>query len=278
MIPECSQEFFSEQLRAVDEKQLPLRAGENRADFEKFITAVIFDPTIAPKKVNLDPTTDLVKSSAVNFYENVSQKEVLAFYDAQVNKKSTRNPMYGLNSKVVKENGKLVEKVWKVGGLYSPAIEKIVFWLDKAVTFAENPAQQQALQALIKFYKSGDLNDFDQYNIAWIKDTSSIVDVVNGFIEVYSDPLNKKGSFESVVSIKDFEASQRIATIGAAAQWFEDNSPILPQHKKKNVTGISAKVINAVVETGDAGPSSAIGINLPNSEWIRQIGSKSVNL
>ncbi len=278
LIPECSAEYFMEKLKAVDEKLLPLRSGESRADFEKFITSVIFDPAIAPKKVNLDPKTDMVTSSAVNFYEGVNQQEVLAFYDAQVNKKSTKNPMYGLNSKVVKENGKLVERVWKVGGMYSPAIEKIVFWLDKATAYAENPAQKASLEALIKFYRSGDLNDFDQYNIAWIKDTASIVDVVNGFIEVYSDPLNKKGSFESVVSVKDMEASKRIATIGAEAQWFEDNSPIMPQHKKKNVTGISAKVINAVIETGDAGPSSAIGINLPNSEWIRQIGSKSVNL
>jgi dipeptidyl-peptidase-3 len=196
-----------------------------------------------------------------------------------VNKKSSDNPMYGLNSKVVKENGKLVEKTWKVGGMYDAAISKIVYWLEKAVTVAENDKQKAALEALIKFYKTGSIEDFDLYNIAWVKDTESAVDVVNGFIEVYQDPLGKKGSFESVVSVKDFEASKRIATIGANAQWFEDNSPILPQHKKKNVKGISAKVINAVVESGDAAPSTPIGINLPNNEWIREKhGSKSVNL
>jgi dipeptidyl-peptidase III len=189
-----------------------------------------------------------------------------------------QNPMYGLNSKLVKENGKLVEKVWMVGRMYTQAIEKIVYWLEKAVTVAENDNQKAALQALVKFYRSGSLVDFDTYNLAWVKDTASTIDVVNGFIEVYDDPLGKKGSFESVVSVKDFEASKRIAKIGASAQWFEDNSPIMPQHKTKNIKMISGKVINAVVETGDAAPSTPIGINLPNNLWIREIGSKSVNL
>ncbi len=279
IIPECSEEFFTHVLSHVDAGLLPLQANQSKEDFIKFVTPLIFDPTIASKRVSLDSKTDLVKSSAVNFYEGVSQQEVMDFYAKQVNKNSTQNPMYGLNTKLVKENGKLVEKVWMLGGMYSSAIEKIVYWLEQASTVAENENQQKALLALVKFYKSGSLIDFDAYNIAWVKDTASLVDVVNGFIEVYHDPLGKKGSFESVVSVKDIEASKRIATIGANAQWFEDNSTILPQHKKPNVTGISAKVINAVVESGDAAPSTPIGINLPNNEWIREThGSKSVNL
>lgn len=278
-IPECSKDFFLEVANGLDDSMLPLAVGETKTQFLNFIASQIFDPKIAAKKVSLDSKTDLVKSSAVNFYEGVTQKEASDFYSAQVNKSSSQNPMYGLNSKLVKENGKLVEKIWMVGGMYSPAIEKIVMWLEKAVTVAENDAQKTALEKLVKFYKSGNLVDFDEYNIAWVQDTASAVDVVNGFIEVYQDPLGKKGSFESVVSVKDFEASKRIATIGKNAQWFEDNSPLLPQHKKKNVKGISAKVINALVESGDAAPSTPIGINLPNNEWIRETkGSKSVNL
>lgn len=278
-IPECTKEFFLEAANGLDASLLPLTAGETKTQFLNFIADQIFNPKIASKKVSLDSKTDLVKSSAVNFYEGVTQKEASDFYTAQVNKNSSQNPMYGLNSKLVKENGKIVEKIWKVGGMYSPAIEKIVMWLEKAITVAENDAQKTALQKLVKFYKSGSLVDFDEYNIAWVSDTASSVDVVNGFIEVYQDPLGKKGSFESVVSVKDFEASKRIAMIGKNAQWFEDNSPLLPQHKKKNVKGISAKVINALVESGDAAPSTPIGINLPNNEWIREEkGSKSVNL
>ncbi len=251
----------------------------NTEQFINFITDIIYNPDIAPKKVNLDSKADIVKTSAVNFYEDVTQSEAMAFYAAQVDKSSKRQPMYSLNSKLVKENGKVVERVYKVGGMYSWAIEKIVFWLEKAIEVSENDKQKAALVALVKFYKTGDLTDFDSYNIAWVEDTESVVDVVNGFIEVYQDPLGKKGSFESVVSIKDFEASKRIATIGANAQWFEDNSPILKKHKKDTVKGISAKVINAVVESGDAAPSTPIGINLPNNEWIRETyGSKSVNL
>lgn len=277
--PECSKEFFEGLIAGVDPALLPLSLGEDQKQFSTFITKVIFDPTIASKKVSLDPKTDMIKASAVNFYEDVTQKEVSDFYAAQIDKNSKQNPSYGLNSKVIKENGKLVEKKWMVGGMYTESIEKIVYWLEKAIAVAENKNQKEALEKLVKFYKSGDLKDFDDYNIAWVKDTESSVDVVNGFIEVYQDPLGKKGSFESVVSVKDFEASKRIAAIGAEAQWFEDNSSILPEHKKKNVKGISAKVINAVVESGDAAPSTPIGINLPNNEWIREVhGSKSVNL
>jgi dipeptidyl-peptidase-3 len=278
-VPECSEKFFTLILEGMEDGQLPLQANQTKADFIKFITPVIFDIKIATKKVSLDSKTDLVKSSAVNFYEGVTQQEVTDFYAAQVDKKSNQQPMYGINSKLVKENGKIVEKIYKVGGFYTQSIEKIVFWLEKAITVSENASQKNALEKLVKFYKTGSVKDFDEYNIAWVKDTESAIDVVNGFIEVYLDPMGKKGSFESVVSVRDFEASKRIAIIGSNAQWFEDNSPIMEAHKKDTVKGISAKVINAVVESGDAAPSTPIGINLPNNEWIREThGSKSVNL
>ena len=277
--PECSQDVFSKLVSDVDAAQLPLNQGEAKEAFIARLMPIIYDPKIAPKKVSLDSKKDLILSSAVNFYEGVNQQEAIAFYEKMVDKKDTTPVMIGLNSKLVKENGVIVEKVWKVGGMYTQAIEKIVYWLEKAVTVAENAEQKDALQKLVTFYKSGSLKDFDTYNIAWVKDTQSAIDVTNGFIEVYEDPLGKKATFESVVSVKDFEASKRIAMIGANAQWFEDNSTLLPQHKKKNVKGISAKVINAVMESGDAAPSTPIGINLPNNEWIREThGSKSVNL
>lgn len=277
--PDCSKEYFAELIKNSDTALLPLNEGENADAFTKRITPVIFDMKIAPKKVNLDPKFDLVTASANNFYEGVNEKEVTAFYQAMSNPDDKTPISYGLNSKVVKENGKLVEKVWKIDGMYGPAIEKIVYWLEKASTVAENNAQKKALDLLIEFYKTGDLKKFDEYCIAWVADTASAIDVVNGFIEVYGDPLGRKGSFESVVSVKDMEASKRIAAIGAQAQWFEDNSTLLPEHKKKNVKGISAKVITAVMESGDAAPTTPIGINLPNANWIRQEhGSKSVNL
>lgn len=277
--PECSQDVFAQFISNVDATQLPLNAGESVKDFTARLLPIIYDPKIAPKKVSLDASKDLITSSAVNFYEGVNQKEAIEFYEKLTDKNDKTPVMIGLNSKLVKENGVIVEKVWKVGGMYSQSIEKIVFWLEKAVTVAENDNQKEALQKLITFYKSGSLKDFDEYNIAWVKDTESAIDVTNGFIEVYEDPLGKKATFESVVSVRDFESSKRIAMIGANAQWFEDNSTLLPQHKKKNVKGISAKVINAVMESGDAAPSTPIGINLPNNEWIREThGSKSVNL
>jgi dipeptidyl-peptidase-3 len=278
-VPECSKEFFTELVHKVEPAKLPLINGESIDNFISFITPIIFDPSISAKKVELDPAKDLVTASAVNFYEGVNQKEVTEFYEKQIDKKSKTPVMTGLNSKLVKENGKIVEKKWMVGGMYTAAIEKIVYWLEKASSVAENPAQKDALDKLVTYYKTGNLKDFDAYCIAWVKDTESAIDVVNGFIEVYQDPLGRKGSFEAVVSVKDMEASKRIAAIGANAQWFEDNSPLLPEHKKDTVKGISAKVINAVVESGDSGPVTPIGINLPNNEWIREThGSKSVNL
>lgn len=278
-VPECSEKYFGELVRNSDASAFPVNSGESIETFIQRITPIIFDVNIGSKKVNLNPKVDLVTSSATNFYEGVNEKEVTEFYNAMNKEGDKTPPLYGLNSKVMKENGKVIEKVWKVGGMYSSAIEKIVYWLEKASSVAENEAQKKALDLLIQYYKTGDLKTFDDYCIAWVNDTASVVDVVHGFIEVYGDPLGKKGSYESVVSIKDFEASKRIAAIGAQAQWFEDNSPLMPEHKKKDVKGISAKVITSVVEAGDAAPSTPIGINLPNSNWIReQHGSKSVNL
>lgn len=275
-IPECSPEYFEARLRECKASSLPLE-GASVDEFWAFLKPVIFDPSKDAKMVDLSPGIDNVVASANNFYEGVTQKEVEEFYAKKMNDGKDYKPEYGLNSKLVKENGVITEKIWKVGGMYTASIEKMVFWLEKALTVAEN--QQHAIRRLINYYRSGDVNDWDAYNIVWVKDTSSVIDVVNGFVEVYNDALGKRGSFESVVSMKDFEASKRIAAIAKEAQWFEDNSPLIPKHKKPNVTGIDAKVITVIVESGDAAPTTPIGINLPNNNWIReQHGSKSVSL
>ncbi len=278
--PEFSKEFFTDELLAnSSEEGFPMVKGESKAEFIAKITDVIFNMDSNFKKVNKSPDIDVITNSAVNFYEGVTQNEVEAFYENLRDRNDNKPISYGLNSKLVKEDGKIIEKVWKVDGMYTEAIEKIVFWLEKAQAITKEPAQARALEKLIEYYETGDLRTFDEYNIAWVNDVNSTIDVVNGFIEVYNDPIGKRGSFESVVSIKDKEASKRISTIGNEAQWFEDNSPIMDEHKKKNVKGISAKVITVVVEAGDASPSTPIGINLPNSNWIRSNhGSKSVQL
>lgn len=277
--PEFSREYFSELVKNSPDSKFPMDEGETADQFIARLNPILFDPSVASKRISLDPKEDLLLSSAMNYYEGVTQKEAEAYYDKIIDKKDPRPISYGLNSKLVKENGQIVEKTYKVGGLYSAAIEKIVFWLEKAIAVAENDLQKAALEKLIAYYKTGDLKLFDEYNILWVQDTSSVVDATNGFIEVYGDPLGYRGAYESVVSIKDFEATKRISAIGAQAQWFEDNSPLMEEHKKKNVTGISAKVITVVVESGDASPSTPIGINLPNANWIRkEHGSKSVNL
>ncbi len=275
--PECTSDYFISVARASDTTKFPKESNETFDSFIKRVANIIYNPRIEPKLVDLSPNIDVVKASSVNFYENVTQKEVEDFY-GKFNS-TGESPMWGLNSKVVKENGQVFEKTWKTGGMYSEAIRKMVYWLTKAAGVAEDDAQKKALNLLIQFYNTGDLATFDKYNIAWVNDTASRLDVVNGFIEVYDDPLGKKGSFESVVSMKDLEASKKINTIAANAQWFEDNSPILPQHKKKNVKGIIAKAITVIQEGGSASPSTPIGINLPNNEWIRkEHGSKSVSL
>ncbi|MDB5198816.1 MAG: Dipeptidyl-peptidase [Chitinophagaceae bacterium] len=276
-IPACSFEYFSSVIKASDSTQLPKESGESVQAFLNRIKPIVYDLKFEPKLVDLSPNIDNIKASSINFYEGVTQKEVEAFY-SKFN--TTGNaPSWGLNSKTMKENGQMVEKVWKVGGMYSASIEKIVGWLQKAITVAENDQQKKALQLLVEYYQTGDLKKFDDYSIAWVNDVNSRLDVVNGFIEVYNDPINKKGSFESVVSMKDMEATKRIKAIADQAQWFEDNSPLMPEHKKKNVKGITAKAITVITEAGDAAPNTPIGINLPNNEWIRkEHGSKSVSL
>lgn len=277
--PEFSTAFFTELLKNSDEKLLPLEENETIDNLLSKLIPIIFNPNIDGLKVNQAPGVDLIKTSAVNFYDGVSQKEVEKFYGGMLSKSDSTPVWYGLNSKVIKEDGKPVEKIWKVGGMYSSAIEKIVYWLEKAAGAAENDQQKNILLKLIEYFKTGDLKTWDEYNILWVQDTTSRIDVVNGFIEVYNDPLGYKGSYEAIVSIKDLEATKRIDAISRQAQWFEDNSPIPNEYKKKDVVGISAKVITVVVESGDASPSTPIGINLPNSNWIRKVhGSKSVNL
>lgn len=275
-IPECSPEFFKTAVEKSDKSKLPLD-GKPVSDFLQFITPLIFDPKLDAKLVDLSPNIDNVKASAVNFYQGVTEDEVNRHYENLRKNSSNKLLSFGLNSQVVKDNGKVTERIWKLNGLYDPAIRKIVFWLSKAIEVAENDQQKKHLRELVKFYETGDLEHFDQHAIAWVKETEARVDVVNGFIEVYQDPMQMKGSFESVVSMKDLEASKRIATISAQAQWFEDNMAIQPSHKKKNVVGISAKVITVIGEVGDAAPATPVGINLPNPNWIREKhGSKSV--
>jgi len=280
IVPEFSPAYFRALMEPLPSTVLPLAEGESKAALIERLEPILFDPTVDGKKVNLDPKDDLIATSATNFYgEGVTQKEVEAYYAARVDPKDPKPISWGLNSQLAKSGGELVERVWKLDGMYGPAIAKIVEWLERAVRVAENDAQRRALELLVKYYRTGDLAVFDEYSIAWVEDTESRVDVVNGFIEVYGDPMGYRGAFESVVSIRDLEATKRIAAISNEAQWFEQNSPIATEYKKENVQGISAKVITVVVESGDAAPSTPIGINLPNANWIRtDHGSKSVNL
>lgn len=272
--PAFSREFFNGQVAALPEGTVP----ENIAE----LTEVIFNPTLAAKKVNLAEGQDLVVTSCTNLYdEGITQAEVEDFYSRMKKEyNDTVTPIsYGLNSRVDKRDGKLYEQTYKIGGLYSDAIEKIVRNLRKATKYAENPRQLDVIETLIDFYTTGDLRTFDEYSIKWAGDTASQVDFINGFIETYGDPVDLKGSWESIVNFKDFEASRRTETLSANAQWFEDNSPVNPIYKKEKVKGVSAKVITAAILAGDSYPSTPIGINLPNSTWIRaQHGSKSVTL
>lgn len=279
IIPNFSKDFFTKAINETPEEKLPLEKGMSKSAFINFISPIIFDPNVDAKTVNLEAGIDNITGSANNFYEGVTQKEVEAFYEAKIDTADKSPIEYGLNSKLIKADGKIVEKQWKVGGMYTQAIEKIVFWLEKAAMVAETPEQKKSLDLLVEYYKTGNLEKFDEYNIAWVSDVNSTIDNVNGFIEVYQDALGKRGSFEAVVSIKDFEATKMIEVIAKNAQWFEDNSPLFPNHKKKEVKGIIGKSINVIVESGDSAPSTPIGINLPNSNWIRQThGSKSVAL
>lgn len=277
IMPTFTYEYFTSLVRQINPNDLPLFMGANEEQLLSILKQVIFSPGFQPKMVDLRAGVDNVANSANNFYEGVTQQEVEAFYDKFP--KSDQEPEWGLNSKVVKEDGKLVERVWKSGGMYGSAIDKMIYWLEKAIPVAENAQQAKAFKILVEYYKTGDLKKWDEYNIAWVQNTETVIDFTNGFIEVYGDAIGKKGTYESIVSIKDFEATKRIKTIAENAQWFEDNSPLMPEHKKKNVKGINAKVINVIAEAGDASPSTPIGINLPNSDWLRKdYGSKSVSL
>ena len=278
-VPGFAPEFFKEAVLSVDASTLPLAEGQTVEQLCDELFPVIFDPAVMPKRVNQAAGEDLVLTSACNYYDGVTQKEAEDFYNAMKDPKDETPVSYGLNSRLVKENGKIQEKVWKVGGLYGQAIDKIVYWLKKAEGVAENPEQKAVISELIKFYETGDLKTFDEYAILWVKDLNSLVDFVNGFTESYGDPLGMKASWESLVNFKDMEATHRTEIISGNAQWFEDHSPVDKQFKKDEVKGVSAKVITAAILAGDLYPATAIGINLPNSNWIRSHhGSKSVTI
>ncbi len=278
-VPGFSPEFLRRLIDATDVLSLPLKPHESVDELCTELFPVIFDPKIMPKRVNQADGEDLVLTSAANYYEGVSQQEAETFYDSLKTPGESHPVMYGMNSRLVKKDGKIQEEVWKIDGMYGKAIEKIVFWLEKAETVAESEVQREVVRLLIDFYRTGDLKIFDAYSIAWLKDTDSRVDFVNGFIESYGDPLGMKASWESIVNFKDLEATRRTDIISSCAQWFEDHSPVSASFKKEQVKGVSAKVITAAMLGGDLYPSSAIGINLPNSNWIRSVhGSKSVTI
>lgn len=278
-VPAFSPEFLRECIEQVDVASLPLKDGESVQAMCDKLFPVMFDPKVMPKRVNQADGEDLVMTSAANYYEGVTQDEAEKFYAMQKVAADPHPVMYGMNSRLVKKDGVLQEEVWKLDGMYGEAIQKIIFWLEKTETVAENEAQREVIRLLIDFYRTGDLKTFDTYSIVWLKDTDSKVDFVNGFIESYGDPLGMKASWESIVNFKDEEATHRTEIISQHAQWFEDHSPVSPSFKKEVVRGVSAKVITAAMLGGDLYPSSAIGINLPNSNWIRSLhGSKSVTI
>ncbi|WP_288739433.1 dihydrofolate reductase [uncultured Coprobacter sp.] len=278
-VPGFGQEFFEKAVKSVDTRYLPLQKGETVNQLLANISPVIFDPAIDAKRVNQAEGEDLVLTSAGNYYDGVTQAEAEAFYNKMKNPNDLRPVSYGLNSRLVKRNGKIEERVYKVGGLYSKALEKIVYWLEKAASVAENAQQKAVIEKLISYNKTGNLKEFDEYAILWVNDLDSDIDFVNGFTETYGDPLGMKASWEALVNFKNKEASERTHIISANAQWFEDNSPVDNRFKKEKVKGVSAKVITAAILGGDTYPSTAIGINLPNSNWIRhEHGSKSVTI
>ena len=278
-VPGFTPEFLKKALESVDAKKLPLAEGETLDELCKEVFPVIFDAKLMAKRVNQADGEDLVLTSASNYYDGVTQEEAEEFYGKMKNPNDTMPVMFGMNSRLVKENGKVQEKVWKSGGLYGQAIDKIIYWLEKAKGVAENDAQKAVIEKMIQFYQDGDLKTFDEYAILWVKDLDSRVDFVNGFTESYGDPLGMKASWESIVNFKDLETTKRTELISANAQWFEDHSPVDKRFKKEEVKGVSAKVITAAIIAGDLYPATAIGINLPNSNWIRSVhGSKSVTI
>ena len=278
-VPGFTPEFFKQVLEAVEKGALPLAEGQTVAQFFEELKPVMFDAKVMAKRVNQAAGEDLIQTSACNYYDGVTQEEAEKFYGAMKDPKDETPVSYGLNSRLVKENGKVQEKVWKVGGLYGAALEKIAYWLRKAAEVAETPEQKAVIAKLVEYYETGDLKTFDEYAILWVKDLNSRVDFVNGFTETYGDPLGMKASWESLVNFKDLEATHRTELISSNAQWFEDHSPVDKQFKKDKVKGVTAKVITAAILAGDLYPSTAIGINLPNANWIRsQHGSKSVTI
>ncbi len=278
-VPGFSQEFFKKQVKAVDPALLPIREGETVDNLINELTPIIFDKEVMPKRVNLAAGYDLVQTSAGNYYDGVTQKEAEDFY-AKMRKPDDNQPIsYGLNSRLVKRDGKIYEEVYKIGGRYTKALERIVYWLELAKDVAENDEQRNVIDLLIEFNKTGDLKTFDEYAVAWVQELGGNVDFVCGFTEVYGDPLGLKASWEASINFKNIEASARTETISANAQWFEDNSPVDPRFKKETVKGVTAKVITVAMLGGDCYPSTPIGINLPNADWIRRdYGSKSVTI
>ena len=278
--PGFSSQFFAKAIKNIDSKKLALQTGETVEGLIKTLTPILFDAKVDPKKTNQAEGVDLIKTSANNYYgDNISQSEVEAFYAKMKDPKDNTPISYGLNSKLIKENGVLVEKTYKVGGMYSAAIKRIVGWLEKAVLVAENSKQKEVILSLIEFYKTGSLKTYDEYSVKWVEDLASQVDFVNGFTETYGDPLGMKASWESIVNFKNIEATKRTEIISSNAQWFEDNSPVDKQFKKEVVKGVSAKVITAAILAGDCYPATPIGVNLPNANWIRRDhGSKSVTI
>lgn len=278
-VPGFSEESFYEMVGAVADEYLPLSKGQSKEDLLGILVPVIFNPEVMPKRVNQTDGEDLVQTSACNFYENVSQAEVERFYARMKEEGNEQAPSYGLNSKLTKRNGELVELKWTEDGLYGAAIKEIVSWLLRAQKYAENEEQKHLIDLLVKYYRTGELKDFDRYSIAWVQQHEGMVDFINGFIEVYGDPLGLKGTWEGIVEYKDLEATKRTQTISQNAQWFEDHSPVDPRFRKPEVKGVTANVICAAMLGGEEYPASAIGINLPNANWIRQeYGSKSVTI
>ncbi len=278
-VPGFSEESFYEMVGAIADEYLPLSKGQSKEDLLGILVPVIFNPEVMPKRVNQTDGEDLVQTSACNFYENVSQAEVERFYARMKEEGNEQAPSYGLNSKLTKRNGELVELKWTEDGLYGAAIKEIVSWLLRAQKYAENEEQKHLIDLLVKYYRTGDLKDFDRYSIAWVQQHEGMIDFINGFIEVYGDPLGLKGTWEGIVEYKDLEVTKRTQTISQNAQWFEDHSPVDPRFRKPEVKGVTANVICAAMLGGEEYPASAIGINLPNANWIRQeYGSKSVTI
>ena len=277
--PGFSEEYFYHLLENIGEELLPIKRGETKEDLMRQLESILFDPEVMPKRVNQTDGEDLVLTSACNFYEDVTQEEVERFYAKMKKTDNPNPPSYGLNSKLIKRNSEVVELTWKEDGLYGETIHEIVSWLLKAQKYAENEGQKHVIDLLVKFYRTGNLEDFDRYSIAWVEQHEGLVDFINGFIEVYGDPLGMKGTWEGIVEYKDLEATKRTQTISQNAQWFEDHSPVDPRFRKPEVKGVTANVICAAMLGGEEYPASAIGINLPNSNWIRQEhGSKSVTI